>query len=453
MWFIEARALALLLGAVCQDTEERPSRSRITDEVIPFRVDAVPDRPQPLLELGDSFLGTGTLRRGFELPTSAVWRPSFLAFGQLRTAAQTFDDGKDTVSELATRLDLFGNLQLSGTERLLIGVRPLDQDGNFTRFQLHPDRRDGFEDELNLNATTLFFEGDFGELFPGLDPGDSSGLDYGFSIGRQPLTAQAGLLLDDTIDAVGITRNSLHPDGTSNLRVTGLWGWNEVHRDDNREDRTAQLLGLFSEADFRSSTVSVDAAWVVDEGDDKDALYFGVGAVQRLGHFNTAFRVCTSYPLQDESPEVGRGTLLFAEFSRTMEGSENIAYLNLFWGIDEYSSAARGPDRGGPLGGVGILFAAVGLGRYDAPLGNHPDKAVGGAAGHQWFFDDNRAQVVLEVGGRTDTDGETRGPIAVGARVQRALGRRTILRLDGFVSGQDDRGPGGGLRFEVLVKF
>ena len=44
-------------------------------------------------------------------------------------------------------------------------------------------------------------------------------------------------------------------------------------------------------------------------------------------------------------------------------------------------------------------------------------------------------------------------PAAVGARVQRAVGRRTILRLDGFLASEGEVGPRRGLRLEVLVKF
>ncbi|MCH8284337.1 MAG: hypothetical protein IIC20_07155, partial [Chloroflexi bacterium] len=44
-------------------------------------------------------------------------------------------------------------------------------------------------------------EGDFGEIFPRLDPLDSEQLDIGFSVGRMPLLAQQGLFInEDKID-------------------------------------------------------------------------------------------------------------------------------------------------------------------------------------------------------------------------------------------------------------
>ena len=222
--------------------------SRLSDEVIPLRTDLVPQRTRPIIELGDPFLGNGPLNTPWILPTGAALQPAFMVFGNWRTAFASVDNSSDVTSEVATRLDLFGNLQLSGTERILVGLRPLDEDGRFTRYLFEPSNSplgDEFEEEFNTDITTLFFEGDLGEVFPGLDSDDSGTLDIGFAVGRQQLTLQEGLLLNDRIDALGITRNSLLPSGASNLRLTALFGWNEIHRGDNREDDDALLFALF----------------------------------------------------------------------------------------------------------------------------------------------------------------------------------------------------------------
>ena len=98
--------------------------SRLSDEHVPLQLDAVPDRPKPLLEVGPPFLGTGRIGRGFTLPGGAVWRPSFLLFGGQRSGVSTVDDGRVRGSEWANRIDLFGNLALTGSERLVFGLRP-----------------------------------------------------------------------------------------------------------------------------------------------------------------------------------------------------------------------------------------------------------------------------------------------------------------------------------------
>ena len=101
--------------------------SELSDEYIPLQLDTFPNRPKPLVELGPPFLGTGRIGRGFTLPGGAVWRPSFILFGALRSGVGTIDDGKTRTTEWANRIDLFGNLALTGSERFVFGLRPADQ--------------------------------------------------------------------------------------------------------------------------------------------------------------------------------------------------------------------------------------------------------------------------------------------------------------------------------------
>jgi hypothetical protein len=450
------------------DAKEEESPSRLSDKPIPLQIEEVPKRPRLLLELGDTFLGSGALGREFNLPTGAIWRPSFWVFGQYRTSVQTFENGltdegeavEDTqASEWVNRLDIFGNLKLSGTERILIGFRPLDRSNRFTGYLFQPTGE--FQDEFNAVVRTLFFEGDFGEIFPNLDVADTRALDIGFAIGRQSLLFQEGILINTgglgNIDAIGLVRNNLQLPGTSNVRLTGLYGWNNVFRDDNRDDPNAQLFGLFTETDFPFSTIELDLIYIESDPEAGDAFFAGIRGVQRFGFLNTTFMVNTSVPFNGETPQTSRGTLLFSQLSWIPSRTHNLVYLNAFWGIDQFSSAIRGPDQGGPLGRTGILFAAVGLGRYGAALSNLADDAAGGSLGYQMFFDGVRRQLVLELGARKNTVSGTplinRGAAAIGARYQQAVGQHFIPRIDLFGSLQEDRNPGYGARLELLVRF
>ena len=305
--------------------------TELSDEHVPLQLDAVPDRPKPLLELGPPFLGTGEIGPGFTLPGGAVWRPAFLLFGALRSGLSTFGDGTARSSEWANRIDLFGNLALTGTERLVLGLRPADQTDaagrrRFSGYAADGGDARGFSPQFNLDwdtVTHLFFEGDFGELFPNLDPDDRRGLDFGLSVGRQPITFQDGLLVNDFIDAVGVTRNSLRPGGTANLRFTGLYGWNQINRHappvrgdiasvpdrrfGNREADRTRLVGGFTEIDWRSTTAAFDAIYVRGGALDdapagvraRDGLYAGVSFAGRPGSgaFNAALRLLTSVPV------------------------------------------------------------------------------------------------------------------------------------------------------------
>lgn len=425
--------------------------SRITDEYIPLFDASTMPRPRPLLEIGNPFQSAGPLDPGFEVPGGAVWQPSLTVFGTYRTSLQVFDNGTETFSEWANRLDLYANLQLTGTERILAGIRPLDQRGRFTGYEFNPNREDGWVNEFNATLTTLFFEGDLAELLPDLDPREQRGLDWGFSVGRQPLFIQEGMLINDDIDAVGITRNTIFPKGGSNLRLTFLYGWNEIDRDDNREGDSTHLFGLFTESDWPNRTVALDVVYILDDDNETDGVFWGASTVQRFGHLNTAFRLLGSNALHDESDAVSDGYLLFGEISWTPKRTDDVAYVNAFWGIDNFASAARGPSTGGPLGRTGILFSAVGLGRYGAALGNRADESAGGAIGYQMFSTDHRRQLIVEFGGRRGTDGED-GTLALGARYRHALGQRTVLQLDAFGAFQSDD-DAFGLRAELRYEF
>lgn len=461
-----ALPLAGVGGALAQDAHDPDERAdgrhdlktTFSDEPAPMRLEDVPDRPRPLLELGDPFLGTGPISKGFTIPTGALWQPSLLVFGQYRSAVQSFNNGNETFTEWVNRLDLFANLQLTGTERLLVGMRPLDDGGEYSGYFFEPGgaRQHGWDDGANGDITHLFFEGDLGQVFPGLDPKDTGQYDIGFSVGRQPIFYQEGLLINDRIDAIGITKNNIFPVGINHLQVTLLYGWNGVNRGNNVEDHNAQLFGLFTELETRASTFNLDAVYVYDDSertDNTDALFFAGSAVQRIGKINASFRALASFPTSMESPETGQGELLFAELSYTPAHSEDIVYLNGFWGIDEFSSAARGPDSGGPLGRTGLLFAAVELGRYGAPLGNGAQNAVGAALGFQHFFNEKRSQIVVEAGFRSDTNNTDQAAIAIASRFETAIGRNNILRLDAFITGRENGEPASGARVEWLIKF
>lgn len=457
----------------------------LSDHVLPLQLEGFPERPRPLLELGEPFLGTGTLDEGLRLPTGAVWQPSLLAFGTFRTGLQTFDSGAvpagapsgagSRVTEWANRLDLFFNLALSGSERLVVGFRALDRDGRFSGYVFEsPDPAvDGdFREELNLELGSLFFEGDFGEIFPNLDRADRRSLDFGFAVGRQPLSFQEGILIQDTIDALGVTRNTLMPRRTSNFRLTFLYGWGEVNRGgrdtgigsgalagNNPEDRRADLFALLTSTDVRRSTIDADLVWVQsDDPRGGDLLAGGVSAVQRIGAFNTSFRVLASVATDDETAFARDGILLFSEVSWTPHHSHDHVYVNSFLALDEFVSAARAPTAGGPLGRAGINFAAVGLGSYGAPLSSRARDVFGAAIGYQKFFDATRRQLLVEAGLRIGTDDTVADAMAATVRYQAAFGRRLVLVLDGFLGRREGLGTQDdetiyGSRVELVVKF
>ena len=411
----------------------------LSDKAPGLQTQAVPARPAPLLELGGPFLGTGPIQKGIHLPTGAVWQPSFLMFGNLRTAAQSFYNGSDYVSEWANRLDLYGNLYLTPTERFLVGIRLLDKEGQFSGYTWHappsvrPEGKSGFDEYHDFTLTTAFFEGDLGELFPFLDKYDARGLDIGLAIGRQPLKFQDGLLIDDTVDAIGVSKINLKPPGMSNLRSSFVWGAADINRTNlTKADSNATLYGLFNELDFRATTLEIDTIYVQSDATHGKGMYAGIGAIQRIGPTNTTLRLLSSSSIKEETTNNSDGLLLFGEFSWNPNNSKNNLYLTGFRGFDRFRSASRDPLAGGPLARAGILFESVGLGRFPAALDNTADNAFGGALGYQMFFNDTRQQLTLEMGGRYATNETDQRAIGAGTRFETAIGRRGVVRIDGF---------------------
>ncbi|HXT01229.1 MAG TPA: hypothetical protein VN915_11175 [Elusimicrobiota bacterium] len=455
--FLAASALAPSARADAPD-------SYLSNDPSPLRLYDFPERP-PALEIGDPFLGSGEIRRAWTLPTGAVWSPSLLFYGVLRSAVQTNDGGTSPrVSEWANRLDFFGNLRLSGTERVVVGFRPFDSfdnsADNFSGYTFEPRSQRGFNPDFRGAPTTLFFEGELGEIFPALDGHDRRNLDYGFSVGRQPLSLQDGLLVnDDVLDLVSVTRDHLEPSWASKAKVSAIFGWSQIERGDNTRDLGAQLYALSGYADLPAATVEGDAAFV-DSKSDADGLYAGLGSIQRLGGFGTTLRANGSWAPDRETSKVGSGALLTAEINHGVSTRDDYFYLDGFWGLERFTSADRSPTVGGPLSRVGLLFSSVGLGRYGSPLNNDVKRSAGGALGRQFVLgeqDTARRELIFEIAGRAPTTGAA-APVdresgGVGARYQQAFGRHLLGIVDAFAAVRRTAPPSHGARLELQAKF
>jgi hypothetical protein len=432
----------------------------------------VAPRPPLLVECNEYFLGPGELARGIEFgPLGPVVRPAFWVWGEHRSAVQYFDAGNDNaIFEQANRLDLFAQLNLTGTERFLFAARPLDRENKLGTGREFVSYDFGSEDWLpgaNFQPQSAFFEGDFGELFPMLDPYDSEFLDIGFSVGRMPLLAQQGLLInEDTIDAVTVTRNTVNNGANLNQRITGVFAWNELNRNSPVApnpgvmiDHNSKMFAVLTETDFFRSTVNADAAYVTGDDVHGDLVVAGLSSIQRhyFHHntYNTSLHALASFPTDETTPYAEQGELFFAQTSWTPHHYYDLIYVNGFFALDQFTSPARAPATASPIGLTGIGFAPVALGRSGPPMAVRSDDTYGGAIGYQWFFDKLRKQLIWEVGGAKDHAGPSnRGVLGTILSYQSAHGQHTIFVLDGFVAKQEanDSVATGG-RAEIRLKF
>lgn len=420
----------------------------------------LPPRTKPLVELGPKFLSTGNISKGFVIPTGAVWTPSLWVYGNIRSAVQTYDIGADdddaVVEEWANRLDLFANIQLSGTERILIGFTPFhDRDtGQFSGMVFNDDEDESIN-QLNLELDTLFFEGDLAELFPKWDYLDSSKNDIGFTVGRQNVLFSDGFIINDNMDGFGFSKNNIRFESNPNIinwRSSLFVGLSGVNRNDNVEDEDSRLYAWFNQIDGVSTTYNVDIAYVTGE-ESGDLVNLSLDGTRRIGKTNATFRAAFSSALDDITLQSDDGVLLFGELSWIPKNTHNNLYLNGFIGIDNFTSVARGPLNGGPLGRTGLLFASQQIGSYPSALSNSAQEAAGLALGYQMFAKDKRTQFTLEAAGRFENRDELSDEFGVAVRLQKALGYRSFWQLDGFVTDGQQSDTDYGVRLELQVKL
>jgi hypothetical protein len=465
-WLSLASLLSISASCACIEAGAGGGSVYLTDDIQPFAYptqDDVAPVAKVALSLGDGFLVNGNLKPGYRTVTGAVWQPRFWLYGTGRTALQTYrTNGGPQRVEWANRLDLYGNLQLTGTERIVIGVSPTHDKRGFSG-----TRWTGGDEETlngwNMDISTLYFEGDLAEVFPGFDPLDTKGMDIGFSLGRQELNFQDGIMVNDTMDVIGLTKNSLRPaflPAIVNWRITALYAWNEVNRHDsatgNVEDKDSELFGLFQAIDTRSGTHEFDLAYVDGGASKDDLLTWGVSTIRRIyGIHNISLRYNGSRSTDVDSTVANDGHLFFGEYSWTPHGTVDVTYLNAFYGHKQYRSPARGELAGGPLGRTGLLFAARGIGSYPFALSNQASEAHGMALGRQFIFNGGKQHVILEGGFRASHDSNSTSDFGTGAAAQwqRAFWHRYLLQIDGFWSREDERRSSTGARLEWRIKI
>src|SRR5437588_10850583 len=88
LWVITA-GLTVTMSA---KADERPTSNPASVPAKTVNTTLLPPRPPPLIEIGNPFFGPGNITHTIELPTGAVWTPTFILFGTYRTAFQAFHD-------------------------------------------------------------------------------------------------------------------------------------------------------------------------------------------------------------------------------------------------------------------------------------------------------------------------------------------------------------------------
>jgi hypothetical protein len=73
--------------------------------------------------------------------------------------------------------------------------------------------------------------------------------------------------------------------------------------------------------------------------------------------------------------------------------------------------------------------------------------------GYQWILSGGERNFIVELGGRTPTEGSDPGSAAVGMRYQEKLTNRVMLQGDVYTKMDEGGANSNGVRTEFLVRF
>jgi hypothetical protein len=419
---------------------------------------------RPWIELGKPFYGNGILRPA--IPTFSdvdPWQPSFLVYGDYRMGVGVHRNGGQNIRNFAHRLNLDMDLRLTGTERFHAFMGPLDHNNRFTRLDFSDSRNVEFEEELDGQFETGFFEGDLGAM-TGRMIGVDAPFDLPFTVGLVPLVFQNGIWFEDAIAGAAVSFPWRHSAllNWANFDATFFAGFDQITSPAfNNDNGAAQVFGTAWFIEAYSGYIEADYAYLNDR-DSQGRSYHNFGVSFTKRYFD---RVSNSIRfIGNQGQSGGRlersadgGILLIENALISSTPNTVVPYANFFVGNGRPQSAARAGGSGGILRNTGILFESDGLTGLPT-LDATGTSAYGGAIGINMLSADYTRQIVFEFAGLDTYDNpllsNAAGPqYGLGTRYQKALNNWSQIRVDLMAGALDDAPNIYGSRFEFRWKF
>jgi hypothetical protein len=389
--------------------------------------------------------------------------PHFLVYGDYRAAVGVHRNNGQPVRSLANRLNLDFDLRLTGTERIHAFMGPLDHNNRFTRLDFSDSRDVRFEEELDAQLETLFFEGDMGAITGGWQGVDAP-FDLPFTFGKIPLLYQNGIWMEDAINgfAFAFPWRQSQALNWSNYDATFFAGFDQITSPAfENNNRVAQAFGTAWFIEAYGGYIEADYAYLHDQRDLGRSYHNLAFAFTRRYWYRVSNSIRALGNLGQSGPRESRtadGLLLLWENSLITDAPSNVVpYWNAFFGYGRPQSVARAAGAGGILRNTGINFESDLLTGYPT-LDATGSNAYGGAVGINFLSTDFRRQFAIEFAA-LDTYGDdvlSSAPGAqygLGTRWQRALTNWTLVRID-LMHGWLDRAPDiFGSRVEFRWKF
>lgn len=428
------------------------------------------DEPRPVFEIGRPIYTEVPFDEGINLiGRKNLLHPAFSVFGDWRTALAFNDNKDDEVGLVATRLNLDVDLKLTASERLHAFFRPLDQGGQFSRYEFFGDDREQGDLRTDGNLETLFFEGDVGAIAAGLSDSYVA-FDLPVAAGLVPLLFQNGIWIEDAFIGGAVSIPALNSPrlDISNMDITFFGGVDKVTSpavlDDQGvlADHSVNIAGVAFFAEAQGGYWEGGFGSLIGEDDFSDVGYHSLtlSFTRRYGGWlSNSVRAFWTFGQESAlggGQQTADGVILLVENSLvTSRPLTLVPYFNAWVGRDRPQPLA---DNTGLLKNTGINFETDDLTGFPR-LDDTGHDTFGGALGIQYLFGLDQ-QIVAEfasvqaIGGAGEPGrAAVNDQYGFGVRYQLPLDKAWILRADamyGFLVDDDDLG---GVRVEIRRKF
>ncbi len=409
-----------------------------------YQEKVTPYNPRPLIELGYDIYASGPFpESSYIFGKKNPVTQQFLVYGDWLTTFSYVDNDAPAIGQAATRLNLDIDWKLTGTERVHLFFRPLDNDGSITSIQKIKGTSELNENfEFNLEPDVLFFEGELGAITSGIT-GEYTSWDLPFAVGLMPLLFQNGIWMDDAFTGIAMTLSALNsPDwDISNYDITFFAGFDKVSSAiANAGETNVNLYGITAFVEAHQGYWELGYGFTQDTSGLGDQSYHNLTAAfsRRYGGWlSNSIRVIANVGQQRKNNALNTadGWVFFIENSLiTRLPSTWVPYVNLFAGINTPQSLARAVGAGGILKNTGLAFESAGLGGIPS-LDASANDTAGGAIGMEYLFNLDQ-QIVVELAGLVDLDTSSTSTntntnqYALGLRYQRPFNNSWIVRMD-----------------------
>ncbi|MEO1527901.1 MAG: hypothetical protein AAFX06_20915 [Planctomycetota bacterium] len=414
----------------------------------------------PWVEWGRIFYGDGITPRGKNwFGEYNLARPQFYLYGDFRTGIQAARNAAGRADNWANRLNLDADLRITDTERFHAFVGPLDEGGQFTRWELvDGDLR--YRNEMDLTPVTAFFEGDLGVMM-GAAAGRNPPFDLPITFGLVPLLFQNGIWMEDAVSGVAISLPARHSRllNWSNYDATFFAAVDQVNSPAFAENNDAHAIGTAWFIEAYGGYIETGYAYLNDRSDSSRSYHNATFSFTRRYFDRISNSVRVIINTGQDRPEATRtadgGLLLFESSWITASPLRFVPYVNVFYGWDRPQSVARAGVSGGILRNTGINFDTDGLNGFPTIDVTAADTA-GGSIGVDLIGEGLDRQVLLEFsyltphGDRAIALGDQ---YAIGARYQFPVSNATLLRFDAMHGWREGERDVYGTRMEYRWKF